>query len=147
MIPVPERAGAVRLPIRNDTDLTMVRQEVRSLARELGFGLVEQTKLVTAASELARNTLLHGGGGEAEIRALDGPDGPGLRVVFTDSGPGIPDVRLALEDGFSTAEGLGMGLGGARRLVQEFEIENPAEGGVRITIASWVASLPTRYGM
>ncbi|WP_436892086.1 anti-sigma regulatory factor [Nocardiopsis dassonvillei] len=125
----------------------MVRQEVRSLARELGFGLVEQTKLVTAASELARNTLLHGGGGEAEIRALDGPDGPGLRVVFTDSGPGIPDVRLALEDGFSTAEGLGMGLGGARRLVQEFEIENPAEGGVRITIASWVASLPTRYGM
>ncbi|MDT0331685.1 anti-sigma regulatory factor [Nocardiopsis lambiniae] len=147
MTPERERVELVHLPIRGDTDLTVIRHQVRSLARLAGFGLVQQTKLVTAASELARNTLLHGGGGEAEIRVLDGPDGPGLRVIFTDSGPGIPDVERALQDGFSTANGLGMGLGGSKRLVQEFRIENPPEGGARVTIASWAASFPARYGV
>ncbi|SHJ00197.1 serine/threonine-protein kinase RsbT [Nocardiopsis flavescens] len=146
MTSVPERAEAVRLPIRGDGDLTAVRHQVRALARELGFGLVQQTKIVTAASELARNTLLHGGGGEVEVVRLEGPSGPGLRVSFTDSGPGIPDVERALQDGFSTANGLGMGLGGAKRLVQEFGIEQAPGGGARVTIASWAVSRPAGFG-
>ncbi|MFD3685219.1 anti-sigma regulatory factor [Nocardiopsis sp. NPDC058631] len=125
------------VPIRNDTDLTAVRQHVRAAAQRLGFGLVQQTKVVTAASELARNTLLHGGGGAAEIRVLHGESGPGLSVSFTDSGPGIPDVGLALTDGYSTAGGLGMGLSGSKRLVQDFDIDSSAERGTKVTITSW----------
>ncbi len=130
-------AEPIRVPIRRDTDLTAVRQQVRALAQQTGFGLVQQTKLVTAASELARNTLLHGGGGSTEIRVVHGRTGQGVCVSFVDSGPGIPDVDMALTDGYSTAGGLGMGLSGSKRLVQEFEIQNLPEGGTRVTITSW----------
>ncbi|MCK9870717.1 anti-sigma regulatory factor [Nocardiopsis dassonvillei] len=130
-------AEPIHVSIRRDTDLTAVRQQVRALAQQTGFGLVQQTKLVTAASELARNTLLHGGGGSTEIRVVHGQAGQGVRVSFVDSGPGIPDVDMALTDGYSTAGGLGMGLSGSKRLVQEFEIENLPEGGTRVTITSW----------
>ncbi|MEE2041079.1 anti-sigma regulatory factor [Nocardiopsis sp. CT-R113] len=137
----------LRLPIRRDTDLTVVRQHVRSAAQRLGFGLVQQTKVVTAASELARNTLLHGGGGEAEIRVLHGESGPGLSVSFVDSGPGIPDVGMALTDGYSTAGGLGMGLSGSKRLVQDFAIDSSAEQGTRVTITAWSDPFAARRGV
>ncbi|WP_159940416.1 MULTISPECIES: anti-sigma regulatory factor [unclassified Nocardiopsis] len=135
-------AEPMRVPIRKDTDLTAVRQQVRALAQRVGFGLVQQTKLVTAASELARNTLLHGGGGAAHISVVHGERGRGVSVSFVDSGPGIPDVDLALSDGYSTAGGLGMGLSGSRRLVHEFDIGSGPGGGTRVTITSWTDSLP-----
>lgn len=134
-------AEPMRLPIRKDTDLTAVRQHVRALAQRLGFGLVQQTKLVTAASELARNTLLHGGGGVARISLVHGERGQGLSVSFVDSGPGIPDVGLALSDGYSTAGGLGMGLSGSRRLVHDFDLRSDPEGGTEVTITCWADSL------
>ncbi|XKK41002.1 anti-sigma regulatory factor [Nocardiopsis sp. ARC36] len=137
----------LRVPIRKDTDLTAVRQHVRAAAQRLGFGLVQQTKVVTAASELARNTLLHGGGGEAEIRVLHGDSGSGLSVSFVDSGPGIPDVALALTDGYSTAGGLGMGLSGSKRLVQDFEIHSGAGLGTKVTITSWSDPFAARRGV
>jgi serine/threonine-protein kinase RsbT len=102
--------------IRTAEDVVSVRQAVRYRAVEQGFNLVDQTKIVTAASELARNTLQHGGGGRVTIEALEQEGRRGLRLVFEDSGPGIPDINLALKDGFSTSDGLGLGLGGARRL-------------------------------
>ncbi|MFD6951910.1 anti-sigma regulatory factor [Nocardiopsis sp. TSRI0078] len=138
---------SIRVPIRKDTDLTVVRQQVRALAQRTGFGLVQQTKLVTAASELARNTLLHGGGGAAEIRVVHGQAGAGLSVSFVDSGPGIPDVDLALSDGYSTAGGLGMGLSGSKRLVQEFEIESGPDGGTRVTVTSWADPYSVGHGV
>ncbi|WP_285731429.1 anti-sigma regulatory factor [Nocardiopsis sp. ATB16-24] len=134
-------AEPIRLPIRKDTDLTAVRQHVRALAQRVGFGLVQQTKLVTAASELARNTLLHGGGGMAQISLVHGERGQGLSVSFVDSGPGIPDVGLALSDGYSTAGGLGMGLSGSRRLVHDFDLKSDPEGGTEVTITCWNDSL------
>ncbi|NYH51816.1 serine/threonine-protein kinase RsbT [Nocardiopsis arvandica] len=137
----------IRVPIRKDADLTAVRQHVRALAQRTGFGLVQQTKLVTAASELARNTLLHGGGGAAEISVVHGSTGPGLSVSFVDSGPGIPDVELALSDGYSTAGGLGMGLSGSKRLVQEFAIESVPDGGTRITVTSWADPYSVKQGL
>jgi serine/threonine-protein kinase RsbT len=131
-----------RLPIRSDLDLVWVRQHVRQAAATLGFGLVEQTKLVTAASELARNTLVYGGGGE--LRAVPLTDGraQGLRLVFSDSGPGIPDVEQALRDGYTSGGGLGMGLGGARRLVHEFAIDSTPGAGTTVTVTSWAARTP-----
>ncbi|MFF5028710.1 anti-sigma regulatory factor [Streptomyces collinus] len=126
------------LPIGSDADLAWVRHQVRRLAGELGFGLVQQTKLVTAASELARNTLIHGGGGQAEITPL--ADGPtrGLRLAFADTGPGIPDIELAMTDGYTTGNGLGLGLSGARRLMDEFALDTrPGEGTV-VTVTAWV---------
>ena len=108
--------ATVTLPIRSDLDLAWARQQVRQVSDELGFGLVQQTKLVTAASELARNTLVHGGGGEMDMAPVRHGATAGLRLTFTDHGPGIPDVDQALSDGFTTGGGLGLGLGGARRL-------------------------------
>jgi len=137
----------LRVPIRKDTDLTAVRQHIRAAAQQLGFGLVQQTKIVTAASELARNTLLHGGGGEAEIRVLRGEAGSGLSVSFVDSGPGIPDVGRALTDGYSTAGGLGMGLSGSKRLVQDFDIDSSADQGTKVTITSWSDPFAARRGV
>lgn len=130
-------AGAERLPIRDDADVVRVRQAVRGRAQALGFGLVDLTKLVTAASELARNTLQHGGGGEVTIEVVDEGARRGLRLTFVDRGPGIADVREALTDGYSTAGGLGLGLGGARRLVDDFDIETEPGRGTRVTIARW----------
>jgi serine/threonine-protein kinase RsbT len=116
-----------RLPIGGDAHIAGVRQAVREAAVAAGFSLVEQTKIVTAASELARNTLVHGGGGHLELAV----DGRGIRLTFTDEGPGIPDVAAALSDGYTTGNGLGLGLGGARRLVQDFTIDSaPGRGTV-----------------
>ncbi|MFD4575454.1 anti-sigma regulatory factor [Streptomyces sp. NPDC058417] len=131
-----------RLPIRSERDLVWVRQHVRQAAAALGFGLVEQTKLVTAASELARNTLVYGGGGEVRAERLSEGRAEGLRLVFTDSGPGIADVEQALRDGFTSGGGLGMGLGGARRLVHEFGIDSRPGEGTTVTVTSWAARPP-----
>jgi serine/threonine-protein kinase RsbT len=134
--------GTIRLPIGSDTDLAWVRQQVRQAAAELGFGLVQQTKLVTAVSELARNTLIHGGGGQVEMTVLHQGPARGLRLTFTDDGPGIRDIEQAMTDGYTTGSGLGMGLSGAKRLVQEFSIDSRPGGGTAIAIAAWATGLP-----
>ena len=127
-----------RMPIRRSEDIVRMRQAVRERAVALGFGLVDQTKIVTAASELARNALLHGGGGDAEIvEVADGRGITGLKLVFDDHGPGIADIALALKDGYTSGNGLGLGLGGARRLVNEFAIESTVGKGTRVTIVRW----------
>ena len=109
---------------------------MREVAIQLGFSLVDQTKVVTAASELARNALIHGGGGSMQLHTLNGPR-TGLRLTFEDKGPGIPDVQLALRDGFTTGSGLGLGLGGAKRLVNEFDISSTVGAGTRVTVTRW----------
>ncbi len=125
------------LPIRTSSDVVLVRQKVRAWAAELRFSLVDQTKIVTAASELARNTLEHGKGGEVRLELIERAARPGLRLVFEDRGPGIPDVELALREGYTTGNGLGLGLGGAKRLVNEFEIESTPGQGTRIVATRW----------
>ena len=114
-----------------------MRQQVRSLALELGFSLIDQTKVVTASSELARNTVVHGGGGHALLETLDDRGRRGLRLTFVDSGPGIPDTAKAMQDGFTTGSGLGLGLSGAKRLSSEFSIESQPGMGTRVTIVRW----------
>jgi serine/threonine-protein kinase RsbT len=118
-------------------DVARARQAVRKAAVELGFSLIDQTKLVTAASELARNTFEHGGGGTMELEIVAEGQRRGLRLVFEDHGPGIPDVDLALRDGYSTGEGLGLGLGGARRLIGDLKVESKAGQGTRVSAAKW----------
>jgi serine/threonine-protein kinase RsbT len=125
------------MSIQSSADIVMVRQAVRKLAVELGFSLVDQTKIVTAASELARNTLDYGGGGTVQLEGLQEGIRKGLRLTFEDSGPGIPDIDLALKDGYTTGGGLGMGLSGTKRLVNEFDIVSRVGEGTRITIAKW----------
>ncbi len=125
------------ISINSSSDVVLVRQAVRQFAVELAFSLINQTKIVTGASELARNTLEHGGGGTVNIEALDRGTRRGLRLTFEDSGPGIPDIELALKDGFTTGNGLGMGLSGTKRLVNEFEIVSRVGEGTRITITKW----------
>jgi serine/threonine-protein kinase RsbT len=126
-----------RRTIQKSEHVVGVRQMVRQRAVELGFNLVDQTKIVTAASELARNTLQHGGGGEVLLEAIEEQGRRGLRLVFEDNGPGIPDIDLAVKDGFSTGTGLGLGLGGARRLSNEFNIQSRPGEGTRVTIVRW----------
>ena len=123
--------------VRTSEDIVRVRQAVRSWAIRQGFTLVDQTKIVTAASELARNTIAYGGGGEVWLRALNEGFRCGLRLTFIDQGPGIPDIELALQNGYTTGSGLGLGLGGARRLVNEFEIASRPGEGTRVTITRW----------
>ena len=125
------------LPVRQEEDVVRVRQVVRQWAIEMGFSLVEQTKIVTASSELARNTVTYGGGGQVHLEAHN--DGPrrGLRLIFEDRGPGIADTAVALKDGYTTGNGLGLGLGGARRLMDEFQIASVVGEGTRITVAKW----------
>src|SRR4051794_14309581 len=125
------------LPARSETDVVLVRQAVRKWAAELGFSLVDQTKVVTAASELARNTLIHGGGGTARLEALAEGNRRGLRLTFEDQGPGIPDLELALKDGYTTGGGLGLGLSGSKRLMSEFEIVSRVGEGTRVTVTKW----------
>jgi len=125
------------LELRTEEQVVRVRQHARKWAAELGFSLVDQTKVVTAASELARNTVVYGGGGQVRFAALQEGVRRGLRLVFEDQGPGIADVELALRDGYTTGNGLGLGLGGAKRLVNEFEIESRPGRGTRITITRW----------
>lgn len=126
------------LPVRSGEDVVKVRQAVRSVAMDLGFSLVDQTKVITAASELARNTLTYGGGGEVRIeRLMEGPKRAGLRLTFEDRGPGIPNIELALTDGYTTGTGLGLGLNGARKLSHEFDIWSQPGVGTRVTITRW----------
>jgi serine/threonine-protein kinase RsbT len=114
-----------------------MRQMVREQAMTIGFSLVDQTKLVTAASELGRNAIIYGGGGSVRLESLTEGHRRGLRLTFSDHGPGIPDIAQALEDGFTTGTGLGLGLGGARRLSNEFSIDSGPGKGTRVTIARW----------
>jgi serine/threonine-protein kinase RsbT len=124
------------IPVISEPDIVLVRRRVREAASHLGLSLVDQTKVVTAASELARNTLIYGGGGSMRLECLNGPR-LGVRLTFEDNGPGIPDIQLALRDGFTTGSGLGLGLGGTKRLVNEFEIESKSGQGTKVTITRW----------
>ena len=124
------------IPVVSEPDIVLVRRRVREESSRLGFTLVDQTKVVTAASELARNTLIHGGGGAMDLVTLNGPR-VGLKLTFHDKGSGIPDIQLALRDGFTTGSGLGLGLGGAKRLVNEFEISSSADEGTKVSITRW----------
>jgi serine/threonine-protein kinase RsbT len=133
---VAEAADEV-LPIRASDDIVRVRQAVRARAVEIGLSLVDQTKIVTAASELARNTLDYGRGGTARLQLLQEGGRRGLRLTFEDQGPGIADIERALRDGYTTGQGLGLGLGGARRLCNEFSIDSTPGVGTRVTIARW----------
>ncbi len=117
--------------------LVAVRQAVRAKAEELRFSLVDQTRIITAASELARNTLQHGGGGNMTIDIVENGTRRGLRLTFTDHGPGIPDLELAMKDGYTTAGGLGLGLSGSKRLVNEFAIRSKVGEGTEVTITKW----------
>jgi serine/threonine-protein kinase RsbT len=126
------------LPIRTGDDVVRVRQQVRVVAAQNGLSLVDQTKLVTAASELARNALVHGGGGTARVEVVTSGTGkPGVRIGFTDDGPGIADVDQALTDGWTSASGLGLGLSGARRLVDEFELTSKPGRGTSVIVVKW----------
>jgi serine/threonine-protein kinase RsbT len=126
------------LPIRSGDDVVRVRQQVRNVAAEIRLSLVDQTKLVTAASELARNTLVHGGGGTAAIEVVKSANGrAGVKLHFTDEGPGIADIDLALTDGWTSGGGLGLGLSGARRLVDEFELNSKPGAGTSVVVVKW----------
>lgn len=126
------------LPIRTGDDVVRVRQQVRVAAAQNGLSLVDQTKLVTAASELARNALVHGGGGIARVEVVTSGTGkPGVRIDFTDDGPGIADVDLALTDGWTSGDGLGLGLSGARRLVDDFELTSKPGRGTSVVVTKW----------
>jgi serine/threonine-protein kinase RsbT len=125
------------LPIRAEQDIVLARQSVRKLTQQIGFGIVDQTKMVTAASELARNALIYGKGGEMRWEMLTDGMRNGLRLHFIDKGPGIPDVAQAMTDGWTSGTGMGLGLSGAKRLVNEFEIESAEGRGTRVTITRW----------
>jgi serine/threonine-protein kinase RsbT len=126
------------IEIRASSDLVRVRQQVREWTVEAGFSLVDQTKMVTAASELARNTLVHGGSGVARVETVQRDGRPGVKAVFTDDGPGIVDVEKALTDGYTTGSGLGLGLGGSRRLVDEFVLETAVGLGTTVSVIKWM---------
>lgn len=125
------------LSLRSSEDIVLIRQAVRAAAVDLRFSLVDQTKIVTAASELARNTLDYGGGGTVRLQALQEGSRRGVRLTFEDKGPGIPDIEVAIKDGYTTGGGLGLGLGGARRLSNEFSIESRPGEGTKVIIARW----------
>lgn len=125
------------LSVRSSENVIHVRQAARIWAVEMGFGLVDQTKIVTAASELARNMIDFGGGGTVRLEVIDQGGRRGLRLTFEDQGPGIADIQLALKDGYSTRGGLGLGLGGSRRLMNEFEITTRVGEGTRVVVTKW----------
>jgi len=129
----------VELPLVQQEDVVAVRQSTRSLAVEIGLTIVDQTKIVTAASELARNTVVHGGGGKVTLEVLKEASKQGLRLTFEDTGPGIPNLERAMQDGYTSASGLGLGLGGSRRLCTDFAIESKVGVGTRVTIGRWKA--------
>lgn len=124
--------------IQSAADVVQVRQAVRAAAQKGGLSIVDQTKIVTAASELARNTLIYGGGGNARIELLRDGERNGVRATFADSGPGIADVELAMTDGYTSGSGLGLGLSGSRRLVDEFDIATQVGAGTRVTVTKWM---------
>ena len=125
------------MELRSSEDIVLIRQAVRKKALALGFGLVDQTKFVTASSELARNTIDYGGGGTVLLEVVQNDRRSGIRVVFEDHGPGIPDIERALTDGFTSGNGMGLGLGGAKRLSHEFEILSEPGSGTKVTIVRW----------
>ncbi len=125
------------VPLRNEHDVVVARQAVRQWAEQAKFSLVDQTKLVTAASELARNTVVHGRGGAMQLLLLNEGVRTGLRLIFQDEGPGIPDIALAMRDGYTTGGGLGLGLGGAKRLVNEFHLESKPGAGTCVSVTRW----------
>lgn len=125
------------IALASQNDVVVMRQLVRSLSIEAGFSLVDQTKIVTAASELARNAVVYGGGGKATLEIIRDTTRTGLRLTFQDQGPGIPDIERAMQDGYTTGNGLGLGLGGAKRLSSEFAIESSAGQGTRVVITRW----------
>jgi serine/threonine-protein kinase RsbT len=124
-------------PVRIEQDVVLARQTSRKLAQECGMRLIDLTKLVTAVSELARNTMVYGGGGDMDWQILEDGLRTGVRLCFRDEGPGIPDLKLALTDGWTSGGGLGLGLTGARRLVEEFELDTEPGKGTRVTITRW----------
>lgn len=130
-------ASELEMPLRTDEDVVRLRKSVREIAVRIGLSLVDQTKLVTAASELARNTLRYGGGGEVRIGIVSDGFAQGLHVVFSDQGPGIADLELALTDGYTSGGGLGLGLGGAKRLVDQFSIDSAPGAGTTVRITKW----------
>ncbi len=130
-------AKSSTLHVTTEADVVKVRQGVRACAVEAKFSLVDQTKVVTAASELGRNLLIYGGGGEVRMELIKEGMRNGLRVIFQDHGPGIPDLELAMKDGYTSGSGMGLGLGGAKRLVNEFEIISNPSDGTRVTITKW----------
>ena len=125
------------VPVDSEPHVVAVRQSVRAWSQELGFSLVDQTKIVTAASELARNTIKHGGGGTLRMELLNEGIRKGLRLTFEDQGPGIPDISLAMKDGYTSGGGLGLGLGGSKRLVNDFQLESQVGQGTKVTITRW----------
>ena len=130
------------LPLRTDEDILLVRKTVRAWRVELAFSMVEQTRMVTATSELARNTVVYGGGGSARLELLADSGRQGVQVTFEDQGPGIADIEQALKDGYTTGVGLGLGLGGSKRLVNDFELWSEVGKGTRVTITKWTLSHP-----
>ena len=132
-----EVSSSDSVSIALDQDVVRVRQAMRAAAVTAGLSLIDQTKVVTAASELARNTLIYGGGGSALLEIVSNGRARGVRVTFADKGPGIADIGLALTDGYTTSNGLGLGLSGARRLVDEFELDSAPGAGTRVTITKW----------
>jgi len=133
----PDISLTALLPLTTDQDVVLSRQAVRKVAQQLGFSLIDQTKIVTAASELARNAVVHGHGGSLEWRIVSGSGKQGLQLTVTDSGPGIEDVTLAMKDGWTTGSGLGMGLPGAKRLVNEFKIDSKPGAGTTVIVIRW----------
>lgn len=134
-MPAAETAGA--MPVQAEPDIVLARQLVRRLTQELKFSLVDQTKMITAASELSRNTVVYGGGGTMEWAIVTAGLRTGLRLAFVDQGPGIPDMELAMKDGWTSGNGMGMGLSGSKRLVNDFEIDSAPGRGTRVTITRW----------
>lgn len=130
-------SDSVEAPLHSENDIVLARQLVRRKAQEVGLSLIDQTKIITAASELARNALIYGGGGTMKATILNNGIRRGLQLEFSDQGPGIPDVDLAMKDGWTSGNGLGMGLSGAKRLVNEFELDTRVGEGTRVTIARW----------
>jgi len=133
----PHRTERNALPLRSDEDVVALRKHVRERAVAIALSLVDQTKLVTAASELARNTLKYGGGGTVYLDALEDGFRKGVGLIFVDNGPGIPDLEMALRDGYTTGGGLGLGLGGSKRLVDEFDIESRSGEGTAVSVVKW----------
>ena len=129
--------GKGEAPLRSEHDIVMARQLVRKLTQELKFSLVDQTKMVTAASELARNAYIYGRGGTMHWQIVTNEMRSGIKLLFADQGPGIPNLHLAMTDGWTSGKGLGMGLTGAKRLVNEFDIDTKVDGGTRVTIVRW----------
>lgn len=134
-MPAEDSTGS--LPLRSEEDIVASRQRVRVLTQQLKFSLVDQTKMITAASELSRNTLIHGGGGAMRWELLDDGVRRGLRLHFEDEGPGIPDIKLALTDGWTSGSGMGLGLPGSKRLVHEFDLHTTPGQGTRVSITRW----------